>query len=146
MADPVTDTLAWYDRSAADFAVRTAELDLAPLYDRFLRRVRPGGRILDAGCGVGRDALAFAERGFEVVAFDASEEMARLARERVGGRADGREQAEAAVERVAGQLPASPAGTSGSRVKRLPPGRYRRCPSCVMGGPRRPDQGARAFA
>ncbi len=88
MADPTTDTIRWYDRQAADFDARTVDLDLAPLYDRFLSRVRPGGRILDAGCGVGRDALAFAERGFEVVAFDASEEMARLARERVGGRAE----------------------------------------------------------
>src|SRR3712207_7267921 len=44
-------------------------------HDRFLRRVRPGGRILDAGCGTGRDALAFVQRGFEVVAFDASAEM-----------------------------------------------------------------------
>ena len=88
MTDPIADTLAWYDRQAVDFAARTADLDLAPLYGRFLRHVRPGGRILDAGCGVGRDTLAFADRGFEVVAFDASEEMARLARERVGGRAE----------------------------------------------------------
>jgi ubiquinone/menaquinone biosynthesis C-methylase UbiE len=63
---------------------QTAGLDLEPLYQRFLRHVRPGGRILDAGCGPGRDALAFADRGYEVVAFDASEAMVRLARERVG--------------------------------------------------------------
>jgi SAM-dependent methyltransferase len=87
MTDPVADTLAYYDRRAADFAGQTAGLDLGPLYDRFLRYVRPGGLILDAGCGPGRDALAFAERGYEVVAFDASEEMVRLARTRVGDRA-----------------------------------------------------------
>lgn len=87
MPDPASDTLGWYDRNAADFAARAAGLDLGPLYDRFLRRVRTGGRILDAGCGVGRDALAFAERGFGVVAFDASEEMVLLARARVGSRA-----------------------------------------------------------
>lgn len=85
--DPIANTLAWYDRQAAYFAARTADLDLAPLYDRFLRHVRPGGRVLDAGCGVGRDALVFSERGYGVVAFDASEEMARLARERAGDRA-----------------------------------------------------------
>ncbi len=37
---------------------------------------------------MGRDALAFAKRGYWVVAFDASRGMARLARERVGGRAE----------------------------------------------------------
>src|SRR3954454_19928170 len=77
MANPVVDTLAYYDRRAANFAAQTTGLDLGPLYDRLLRYVRPGGRILDAGCGPGRDALAFAERGHEVVAFDASEEMVR---------------------------------------------------------------------
>jgi 2-polyprenyl-3-methyl-5-hydroxy-6-metoxy-1,4-benzoquinol methylase len=34
-----------------------------------------------------REALAFAERGYEVVAFDASDAMVQLARERVGSRA-----------------------------------------------------------
>ncbi|ACL55944.1 class I SAM-dependent methyltransferase [Methylobacterium nodulans] len=87
MADPVAHTIAYYDRHAAAFAGQTAELDLSPLYDRFLRRIRPGGRILDAGCGPGRDTIAFAQRGYEVIALDASEEMVALARKRVADRA-----------------------------------------------------------
>ncbi len=35
--------------------------------------------ILDAGCGSGRDAKAFLERGYTVSAFDASPVLARLA-------------------------------------------------------------------
>jgi SAM-dependent methyltransferase len=81
------DTVTHYDRNADAFAAQTADLDLTPLYDRFLRRVPPRGQILDAGCGVGRDALAFTRRGHGVVAFDASPEMVRLARARVGHRA-----------------------------------------------------------
>jgi SAM-dependent methyltransferase len=61
---------------------------MSALYERFLGRVESGGRILDAGCGVGRDALAFAERGYSVVAFDASAEMVRLASERIADRAE----------------------------------------------------------
>jgi 2-polyprenyl-3-methyl-5-hydroxy-6-metoxy-1,4-benzoquinol methylase len=87
MTDPLVDTVGYYNSYAADFAAQTADLDLAPLYQGFLRHMPPGGRILDAGCGVGRDALAFAERGYEVVAFDASEAMVQLARRRVGNRA-----------------------------------------------------------
>jgi 2-polyprenyl-3-methyl-5-hydroxy-6-metoxy-1,4-benzoquinol methylase len=83
----MTDSISYYDRYAHAFAMQTANLDLEPLYQRFLRHVRAGGRILDAGCGPGRDALAFAERGYQVVAFDASAAMVRLARERVGHRA-----------------------------------------------------------
>src|SRR3954470_4490971 len=88
MSDATSDTIAYYDRNAAQFAAGTADLDMSALHERFLRHVRPGGRILDAGFGVGRDALAFVERGFSVVAFDASAEMVRLARERVAGRAE----------------------------------------------------------
>jgi SAM-dependent methyltransferase len=87
MTDPVADTIGYYNRRAADFAAQTSDLDLDPLYQRFLRHVHPGGHILDAGCGAGRDALAFAERGYKVVAFDASAEMVRITRQRVGDRA-----------------------------------------------------------
>jgi SAM-dependent methyltransferase len=87
MAQPTTDSVSYYNRRAADFAAQTADLDLGALYERFLRHVRPGGRILDAGCGVGRDTLAFARRGYDVVAFDAAEEMVKLARGRAGSHA-----------------------------------------------------------
>jgi hypothetical protein len=59
MADPVADTLAYCDRKAADFAAQKAGLDLGPLYNRFLRHVRPGGHILDAGCGLGGRCFGF---------------------------------------------------------------------------------------
>jgi SAM-dependent methyltransferase len=87
MNDLVADTINYYDRFAAEFAAQTADLDLAPLYQRFLRHVRLGGRALDAGCGAERDALAFEERGHEVIAFDASAAMVRLTRQRMGDRA-----------------------------------------------------------
>ena len=87
MIDPVTDTLAWYDQHASAFDTQTADVDLGHLYDRFLHHVRPGGRILDAGCGVGRDTIAFVDRGYEVIAFDASNEMVRRARNYIGSRA-----------------------------------------------------------
>jgi SAM-dependent methyltransferase len=88
MADQGSNTVAFYDHHAATFASQTADLDMSPLYGRFLQHVPVGGQILDAGCGVGRDARAFAERGYKVMAFDASAEMVRLARERVGSLAD----------------------------------------------------------
>jgi SAM-dependent methyltransferase len=50
-------------------------------YRPFLALLEPGARILDAGCGSGRDLKAFSERGYQVVGLDASEAMVRLARE-----------------------------------------------------------------
>ena len=88
MADEADDTIRFYDRNALSFAAQTANLDMSPLYVRLLRYVPPGGRVLDVGCGAGRDTLAFAERGHVVIGFDASTEMVRQARERVGSLAE----------------------------------------------------------
>lgn len=76
-------TVSWYDRHAASFAADTERADVAELRARFLRHLTDGARILDAGCGVGRDALAFCQAGYSVVAFDASERMVELARDRL---------------------------------------------------------------
>jgi 2-polyprenyl-3-methyl-5-hydroxy-6-metoxy-1,4-benzoquinol methylase len=88
MAEGGVDSIAFHDCNAGRFATDTGGLDMSALHERFLRHVPPGGRILDAGRRVGRDALALAEQGYSVVAFDASAEMVRLARERVGGRGE----------------------------------------------------------
>jgi SAM-dependent methyltransferase len=72
-------TLAYYEDQAETFFAETVDVDMAPLYARFLARVPPGGHILDAGCGSGRDALAFRRLGYAVTAFEASPTLARLA-------------------------------------------------------------------
>jgi superfamily II DNA or RNA helicase/HKD family nuclease/SOS-response transcriptional repressor LexA len=73
------DTTRYYNQNAATFARSTVDVDMTPLYQRFLATLQPGDRILDAGCGSGRDAKAFADLGFRVTAFDASIELARIA-------------------------------------------------------------------
>ena len=42
------------------------------------------GRLLDAGCGAGRDARAFAKAGYDVVAFDASPAMVTATEDHAG--------------------------------------------------------------
>ncbi len=48
---------------------------MSELYAPFLREIAAGGRILDAGCGSGRDSLAFLRKGYQVVSIDASAAM-----------------------------------------------------------------------
>jgi 2-polyprenyl-3-methyl-5-hydroxy-6-metoxy-1,4-benzoquinol methylase len=69
----------FYERNADAFYGDTVTTDMTPIYERFLPLVRPGGRILDAGCGSGRDTLAFLQRGYQVDAFDGSSEMVQRA-------------------------------------------------------------------
>ncbi len=69
----------YYDENAQAFFDDTNSIDMLPPYERFLARVPEGGHILDAGCGSGRDALAFRRLGYKVTAFDASPALATLA-------------------------------------------------------------------
>jgi len=66
----------YYNQHAQQFIVDTLEVDMAPLYTRFLPLLPDGAHILDAGCGAGRDAAHFLAQGFRVSAMDASEVLA----------------------------------------------------------------------
>lgn len=77
-------TLHYYQNHAQDFFDGTVNVNMTPLYEAFTRHLTPGARILDAGCGSGRDAKAFHEMGYQVDAFDASSAMVELARQYTG--------------------------------------------------------------
>lgn len=77
-------TLEYYQRHAQDFFSATVNVDMASLYEPFLERIPAAGRILDAGCGSGRDSKAFQQRGYAVEAFDATAEMVALATQHTG--------------------------------------------------------------
>jgi SAM-dependent methyltransferase len=83
-----SDSVPYYDQHADRFLADTSAVDMSALYDRLLAVLPVGGRILDAGCGGGRDTAAFLSRGYSVVAFDASVEMVRRATKMCGPAAD----------------------------------------------------------
>jgi SAM-dependent methyltransferase len=75
-------TIDYYNTNAKAFIERTVAIELTEIYSKFLEHIPAGesvGRILDAGCGSGRDTKYFLEQGYEVVAFDASHEVAKFA-------------------------------------------------------------------
>ena len=78
------DTIAYYNDNAEAFFSDTAGVDMADLHRRFLQAIPEGGRILDAGCGSGRDSKAFLGLQYRVRAFDASPELARKASDHIG--------------------------------------------------------------
>ena len=72
-------TIQYYNTNAKDYFENTVNLDLTQFYDPFLELIpEQGKKILDAGCGSGRDSLFFKKKGFEIIAFDASEELVKL--------------------------------------------------------------------
>ena len=77
-------TISHYRDHATAYADATRDVDMSPFRARFLAHLPPGAWVLDAGCGAGRDAVAFQLAGHSVAAFDASPELARLASEPTG--------------------------------------------------------------
>nr|WP_318383183.1 class I SAM-dependent methyltransferase [uncultured Enterobacter sp.] len=77
-------TQDYYRQHAQAFFDGTVNVDMAALYAPFTARLAPGARVLDAGCGSGRDSKAFVQMGYQVDAFDASAELAALASAHAG--------------------------------------------------------------
>ena len=79
------ETIRYYNEHADEFCAGTFYADMRENRERFLRYLKPGQKILDAGCGSGRDTLAFLSAGFQVEAFDASQEVAKQRFEELEG-------------------------------------------------------------
>lgn len=77
-------SIDYYNQNGQAFFDRTIQGDVSYAYEAFTSHLRPGTKILDAGCGSGRDALYFSTQGFDVVAFDGSVEMVRLSSKLLG--------------------------------------------------------------
>lgn len=77
-------TLDFYNRHSEEYSEKTFGADLSVLREDFLSCLPLSGSILDLGCGSGRDAYAFSERGYSVTAVDGSEGMCEAARKNTG--------------------------------------------------------------
>lgn len=76
-------TLRFYSENAALYA-RHATQPTGQRLDAFLAALPPGGKILELGCGNGRDAAHMLARGFDVEATDGTPELAAEAGKRLG--------------------------------------------------------------
>ncbi len=84
MESPVRTTIATYDRVAEKYSEyslgRLSQYQLA----KFISYLN-GKRVLDVGCGSGRDTDYLTEEGYAVTGIDASKAMIELAREKMAG-------------------------------------------------------------
>lgn len=68
-------TLNYYNTNSEKFLVDTSGANMNAIRDEFLAYIPAGGKVLDFGCGSGRDSKAFLDEGYEVTAMDGSVEM-----------------------------------------------------------------------
>jgi SAM-dependent methyltransferase len=78
-SDQQVVTEQWYGSHSQAYFEQTVHISMDALYAPFLACIPAGGHILDAGCGSGRDAKAFLDRGYQVTAIDASAPLVELA-------------------------------------------------------------------
>lgn len=79
-------TLDYYQRNAKEFFSQTINVDMQNVYHPFLEylpktHLSNQQKILDVGCGSGRDSVFFANQGFQVVAIDGSKSLIELAQQ-----------------------------------------------------------------
>ncbi len=75
----MNETLEYYQNNAQAFVEQTQNVDFSPWQRRFVSRLRQGARILDLGCGSGRDTRWFLEHGFDVEAMDGCPALCEIA-------------------------------------------------------------------
>ncbi|MDJ0722202.1 MAG: methyltransferase domain-containing protein [Desulfobacterales bacterium] len=80
--DPAADFYTVHYRA---YHAETFNIDPTPFLGPFARRLPPGSRVLDVGCGSGRDLVWLRRQGFEAIGFERSPGLAELARQAAGG-------------------------------------------------------------
>jgi len=75
----VDGTIDYYNKNAQEYFTNTVNVDMTPLYSKFIKLLNPGDTICDLGCGSGRDSKFFTSKGYTVVSIDGSLEMTSLA-------------------------------------------------------------------
>jgi SAM-dependent methyltransferase len=86
LAEVSSRTLGHYDIHAQDFWVGTRDHDVSQNVQALLDAItaEPPWRILDFGCGPGRDLIALTEAGHTPTGLDGSRELCQMAREHSG--------------------------------------------------------------
>lgn len=80
----MNQTISYYDKNAVEFCRNTIDADMSFCRDKFLKYLKDGSAILDAGCGSGRDSVVFKQLGYHVTAIDASPKICREAEKVLG--------------------------------------------------------------
>ena len=76
-----SSTLDYYQHHAKSFVDQTFNVDMSKVYMPFLQALpNDSQKILDIGCGSGRDAIHFAKLGYRVTAIDASQPLIEWAK------------------------------------------------------------------
>ena len=72
-------TSDFYETHFLDYRNRTVDIDPSPFLSTLTRHLRNGAKVLDIGCGSGRDLLWLKEHGYQPTGFERSSGLAEMA-------------------------------------------------------------------
>ena len=72
--------MQYYNENAQKFIDNTLNVDMSEFYNKFLEFIPPNGRILDIGCGPGRDLHYFKKQGYTAIGIEPSNELCKFAK------------------------------------------------------------------
>ncbi len=76
------DIINFYNREAERYKEERNEIKgFDEIYKPFIKYIKHNGKILDFGCGSGRDSLYFKNNGYNVIALDGSKAMCDITRQ-----------------------------------------------------------------
>ena len=75
-------TIGYYNTNAEEYFNSTLQADVELLYTEFRKHIPDRGRIMDLGCGSGRDVKWFRDHGYDARGLDASEKLVQIAQKR----------------------------------------------------------------
>lgn len=76
------DTIEWYDKNAETYADSAEKAPPVKLIEQFLSMLPESPKVLDAGCGSGRDSRILNEKGAKVTGLDISKGLLEEAEKR----------------------------------------------------------------
>jgi len=74
----------YYQKKYKSYHKKTFTIDPSDFLALLAERLTAGAIVLDVGCGSGRDLLWMKKKGFDVIGFDRSSSLVKLARENAG--------------------------------------------------------------
>lgn len=77
-------TLNYYNENASSFIEGTQNASMFETLEEFIQYIPSEGRVLDLGCGSGRDTKYLLQHGFSVDAMDGSKELCQAATQFTG--------------------------------------------------------------
>lgn len=80
----VNSTINYYDENSSAFVESTRTIDFSAIQNKFLSYLSKNAKILDFGCGSGRDTKYFLNKGYKVDAIDGSKKLCQYASKYTG--------------------------------------------------------------